>query len=263
MDYTIDVSNWDGYNSSGQPVTVDWAATGFPIGIMKCSEAMFYDKSFTRQWAAAKAGGVLRCAFHFLRANVSGIAQAQSCWQILQEDFTGEDYFAADFETFDGMTGQQALIGLASFLNEMGRYIPSSRILIYTGAYTWYEAGGATALWAKKYKLWLAQWPWDNYIANIVPLPPYRWDAVTIAKHKALIESGAAKPISAKPFYGQLAPWGSEISIWQYTAKYNPLLIPGYKSSKKQVDYNAILIPFETPVLKTCPTCNGTGKVLA
>ena len=244
---TIDVSRYDSYNNSGNLVPIDWRATGFPLAIIKSSEATFSDLAFKMQWQAAK--GLPRMAYHFFRSDVNAIAQAQFMTSLLKPDFTENDFIAIDFETRDGMTNSQCLAGCFSFLYEMEKV--GTRPFLYTYPSFWNELGGAYQPAAKKYPLWLGQWPWDNWFKDI-KLPPFTWTAAKMAEKKWAIESGTIKPMT-------LAPWVSP-AIWQWTARADPKQIPGYYANKSAVDYNVIFdVDLPNPTHPSvCPTCGQT-----
>jgi len=75
MDYTvtgIDVSAWDPY--------IDWPMVKnqkIRFVIIKATEGLdYFSKAYDSQWAGAKSVGILRGAYHFLRANQDGAKQA-------------------------------------------------------------------------------------------------------------------------------------------------------------------------------------------
>jgi hypothetical protein len=261
MKWSIDVSGYDARRYSFPAgyiydLPTDWKKArdegGLSLAIIKCSEGNNYtDRAFRMQWAAAK--GILpRLAYHFFRANINAIQQANYVKTLLSYDFDPKtDFVAMDFETTDGMTGQQTLMAGGSFLYEIEKM--GTMPFIYSG-WTWREIGGETnGLWAKKYPLWLASWPLDNWIANTaIQLPPYLFDAAKLADFKNKIATGAIKPNVPKPW--------TIPAIWQFTARADTRFIPGHPAVKTAADYNAIYI--DVPVIGTtpthpavCPTC--------
>lgn len=263
MDFSnlgIDVSKWDAYNNQGKLVVIDWEATGMPLAIIKCSQAKFTDPAFLLQWDAASV--IPRVAYHYFDCYVNAIEQAKYVWSVVRHDFTENDYLAIDFEHYLGAgrynpMNVNSLMALGSMLYELEKVIPVEQLMIYTGTSFWYPCGGKTATWAKKYKHWQAQWPWDNWLLNIIPLPPKTWTEKLLAEKVALIDQDIVKPV-------ECLPWGRP-DIWQFTARLDPKILPAgsYPGNKVAVDLNYIYMDLEpAPVYKTCPTCDGTGKIL-
>ena len=263
MKWAIDVSGYDGrryVNPTGYvyDLPMDWKKArdigGLSLAIIKSSEGTGYtDGAFRMQWAAAK--GILpRMAYHFFRANLNAIAQAQFVKSLLAPDFDPRtDFVILDLETYDGMTGPQILAAAGSWLYEMEKI--GTLPLIYTYPGFWNAIGGAAATWAKKYPLGLAQWPLDNWIANTaIQQPPYLFDVPRLADFKAKIVAGTIKPMALKP-------WDSP-AIWQFTSRADTKAVPGHPAVKTACDYNAVymtipdLIPPASPAHPSiCPTC--------
>ena len=269
MKWAIDVSGYDGRRyvfPTGYiyDLPMDWTRArdvgGLSLAIIKSSEGTGYtDGAFRMQWAAAK--GVLpRAAYHFFRANLNAIKQAQFVKSLLQYDFDPKtDFVILDLETYDGMLGPQILDAAGSWLYEMEKM--GTLPLIYTYPSFWTGIGGqnTSASWARKYPLALAQWPLDNWIANTaIQMPPYLFTAPLLADFKAKVASGALKPMALKPWTGMPA-------IWQFTSRADTKAIPGHPAVKTTADYNAIFMPLPDlvpPLPPThpaiCPTCGQT-----
>jgi hypothetical protein len=264
MKYTIDVSFYDIYtgrtlpNGAYQTIPIDWGKTGYPMAMIKSSQGIsIKDAGFDLQWEAAK--GLKRVAYHFFEPDPDAIKQAANLRRVVEPVFTENDFIAVDFENYRGnrpMTSR--VLWLGSFLYETEKWIHDpKKIFIYTGRSYWYPCGGEKATWAAKYRLWQAIWPWENYFKYKV-FPPYTWTPDQVREKKQLIESGMAKPPIC-------LPW-TETDIWQWTSRFDPLQVPGYYANKKQLDHNVIYMDLGEPTIpqyKTCPTCNGTGKVEA
>lgn len=253
MKTTIDVSRYDAYDPAGNPIPVDWRATGYPLAIIKSSEALFTDKAFPMQWQAAGDAGIPRAAYHFFRADKNAVAQAWWCWQILKDEgFTDRDYVILDYETYDGIPPADTLPMAKIWLDEMAK-VTRHPPMLYTYPAFWKSVGGEKAGWAKQYPLALAQWPWDNYFLS-VKLPPYTWTPAQMSVKLALIDTGAVKPMP-------LAPWDKP-AIWQWTARGDPKQIPGYYANKKAVDLDIVYMDLEAePAPRKCPTCGQEWKV--
>jgi hypothetical protein len=255
--YTIDISKWDSYKSSGAMFAFrGWKDNGFPLAIMRASYGLNQDPGLNLQREAAQ--DIPRLFYHYFYPNISAIAQSDFCWEVLHDDFKKTDYVAADFEFMSGLSGTYALTALKTFLSSMETHVPADRIFIYTGGPFWANAGGLTAEWAAKYRLWIAEWPWDNYFRYKI-FPPYTWTPAQMAEKKGLIDSKAIIPLGYAPFYGKLAPWNRLPDIWQFTSRADPKQIAGYEANKKQVDFNAIYMDIGSPAPKICPCC---GQVI-
>lgn len=243
MKWGVDVSVWDAVklvDGKRTYIPMNWRASGLDLALIKCSEATFEDPAFKVQWAAAK-GIVPRIAYHFFRSNQNAIAQAEKVKSILADDFDrSTDFVALDFETADGVPAAQRLAAIGSWLYEVEKF--GTLPFIYTYASFWLDAGGARAIWARKYPLWFAAWPLDNWIANL-PLPPYIFTAEKLAQFKADIVAGKYKPSIPRPW--------SECAIWQFSARIDSRAIPGHPAIKKVVDYNAVL--FNLPTMREKP----------
>lgn len=236
MNFAIDVSHYDARkNVAGKIVyiPVDWRASGLDMAIVKISEGVWEDPAFRIQWAAAK--GMPRMAYSFFRSNINAIAQAEFVKSLLTDFDRKTDFVALDFETVDGVDGKARLAAVGSWLHEMEKFgtVP----FVYTYRSFWLDAGGAGATWARKYPLWFAAWPKDNWIFNVA-LPPYIFTASRLEALKAEVVSGKLKPSIP-------APW-TECAIWQFTARCDPKAIPGYSGDKKVCDYNAVFMSLPT-----------------
>jgi hypothetical protein len=260
---TIDVSLYDAARLNPlkpgtliYDVTLDWERTGFPIALIKSSQAMFTDPAFLLQWDAASC--IPRVAYHYFDFYANAIQQAQYAWSVVRHDFTKMDILAIDFEHNLGSGRYNPINGatlqaLGSMMYELEKVIPASQLMIYTGTSFWYPCGGKLAAWAKKYKHWQAQWPWDNFLINgKVALPPYVWPEKLLNEKVALIDSGYAKPV-------ECLPWGRP-DIWQFSARLDPKMIPSYPPGKKAVDVNYVYMDIvPAPPVKRCAAC---GQVI-
>uniref|UniRef100_A0A6H1ZAM3 Putative glycoside hydrolase n=1 Tax=viral metagenome TaxID=1070528 RepID=A0A6H1ZAM3_9ZZZZ len=232
--WAVDTSIWDAVTIVAGKVVykpVDWVKTGLDMAIVKVAEGVWEDPAFKIQWAAAK-GVMPRIAYHFFRSNQNAIAQAEFVKSILADDFDrSTDFIALDFETADGVPPDRRLAAVGSWLYEVEKF--GTLPFIYTRASFWLDAGGAQAVWARKYPLWLAAWPLDNWIARM-KLPPYIFKVEKLAKFKADIVAGKYKPSIPRPW--------SECAIWQFTARADTRAVPGHPAVKKVCDYNAVFM---------------------
>ena len=250
-DWSIDVSSYDAKQANGSYAAMNWTAAhllgGIGVAIIKSSEGTNWtDPAFAMQWQAAKNAGLVRVAYHFFRSNENAITQANYFKSILIKNgfIVGNDFIAADFETLDGKGGAFCLAAVSSFLYEVKKLIPASHMLIYTFPSFWQSIGGTgtAGIWATEYKLALAAWPKDLYIASI---PLSLFNSATLEAFKAQINAGITLPPVLKP-------WRSP-AIWQFTSRVNTNVIPGYVGVKKAVDYDAIYPSLLGGVIPTPP----------
>ena len=169
----IDVSVWQDDNSTAQ--MMDFAKAkqaGANFTFIKASERGGVDPDFTKNWKNAKAAGLPRGAYHFLRWDLSGLMQARIFCSLLKDD-PGELPPVADFEapTKNGINPSNDL--LAQFLDEVQRetgQVP----MIYTSPGFWNSWGKNKnglfdAKWAY-YPLWIA-----HYTAAKSPMMVEPW----------------------------------------------------------------------------------------
>lgn len=272
--FMMDVSLWDaGHSVAGQTVfdlPVDWnkaATIGISVAAIKMSEGglvnhagkyvdgAYIDPAFKMQWAAA--AGRPRIAYHFFRSNRNAILQAADVLDIWNSvPHTGNDRLCTDFETQDGRTGKDCLLAMDSFEYELHKST-SQYPHLYTYPSFWLAIGGASATYAAKYPLLLAQWPLDNWIANTsIQLPPYAFSGSTLTELLAKVQDGRLVPLDGKPYNRSLAPWGINIDAWQFTARAWTASVRGHPAVKKVCDLNVIYKPWWTITApRRCPTC--------
>jgi lysozyme len=64
--------------------TLGWASSGKGFAILKATQGTSYtDSDFAENWAALKSAGVVRGAYHFFDATVSGVDQANYFLQVV------------------------------------------------------------------------------------------------------------------------------------------------------------------------------------
>jgi hypothetical protein len=130
-----------------------------------------------------------------------------------------------------------------TFLAEVKRELGKAGIYTYP-AY-WNGLGAHTQPDGLNYLLHMAQWPLDNWIANI-PIWPYNFRLPKLQSMMSQIAAGTMKPMS-------LLPWGTNIMAWQFTARAWTADVPGHPAIKKVCDMNAILKPWWNTVVPPAP----------
>lgn len=145
----IDVSRWQ--------EEINWgavAADGIDFAFVKASEGeTLRDPQFDHNWAAAKAAGLTRGAYHFYRANVDPEAQAANFLAALALE-PGDLAPVVDVETRDGVSRAELVAGLQTFLL-LVEVRTGVRPVVYTGQKFYYRhlAGhlDGYALWIARY----------------------------------------------------------------------------------------------------------------
>jgi hypothetical protein len=182
------------------------------------------------QWTAARKSQMIMGAYHFFRSNVNAIAQAQKYISVMQGALVSpKDFLIVDFETLDGAKPCDANKAAASFCYEIEKKL-GSNIVIYTGYSFWKELinAGCDVSWAKKYKLWLAGYPYDPSPNMTNPPAPFR--AARMTQIEQLVLSGKIKPMIP-------APW-THVDFWQFTAWADSRDVLGHPAIKSVVDVN-------------------------
>lgn len=136
---------------------IDWkkvAAAGYSFAFLKATEAKaFRDPSFQRNWEETKKNGIIRGAYHFFRANIDGMAQAQALLNSMGQLQLGDLPVTCDFETMDGVDATAALARLKIFMDRV-KTITKKTPILYTMKDQLEKCGFAKEL--AEYPLWLA-----------------------------------------------------------------------------------------------------------
>lgn len=167
----MDISHW-----AGGVVKFDVAkANGLDFVFIKAKDGYVTSKWFPENWAAAKAEGIPRGAYHWLypSEHLSANTQASRLWTLLSGssgELAGEDFgelpIVVDFEwtTWNGKPANPTIKDLYGFVTTW-EYHTSQKPIIYTAPGYWNEYGSLDTFWAK-YKLWIA-----NYGVNTPTIP--------------------------------------------------------------------------------------------
>lgn len=145
----IDISHWQG--------RIDWPTVAGTVrrAYIKSSEHVSWvDSRFSENWRNAKAAGIQRGAYHFFRANYSGVAQAQHFIRTIGTD-RGELAPAVDVETGDGVAQALLTARLRACLLEVERL--AVKPIIYSSASAWNSLTNRPT-WAVEYEWWLAHY---------------------------------------------------------------------------------------------------------
>lgn len=190
----VDVSHWQG-------ASIDWKkvkASGREFAFMKATEGTNYkDDTFAKNWAGAKAAGLIRGAYHFHRTNADPIKQAE--YFVSAVGKLGADDFPLMLDVEDANNPPSAAAVKANVkaclehIQKLTGRVP----IIYTGS--WYWSGYlANAAGFEKYPLWIAAYPnsWPNN--SYCPSLPANWKKWTFWQY-----SSGANGVPAVPGIGQ------------------------------------------------------------
>ena len=189
----MDISRWDGLFDAEKA-----KAAGISFVWIKSSQALFTDSWFVRNWAIAKAAGLIRGAYHYLDWSCSGLSQGNYFWNLIKDD-PGELPPCVDFE-------QRRLLDIPrgdehGHLSNCLSAIKAPKAAIYSSRNYFERYGTASEAWLK-YDLWNVTVYYSPYPANTSPYP--------------------------------VIPWGNNWKFWQWTFKANG---PQYgTSTTKEVD---------------------------
>lgn len=163
----IDVSSWQG--------TVDWqavAASGVRFAFIRAFDGLGADHEFRRNWAGAKAAGILRGVYVYFRARHSGAAQAQRLLAALGDD-VGELPPVLDLETFDEQTAGKALVEVRQWVAAMRKGVGRDPML-YAGSFWHFNAAPLVGGEFADLALWT-----PDYTETGCPGVPQGWDRWT------------------------------------------------------------------------------------
>lgn len=178
----IDVSVYD-------PV-VNWnkvRAQGYRFAYIRSSYGVsnnqtMMDTMFQAHWAGAKAAGVLRGAYHYLRASQDGTKQAIEYLRIANPQ-AGDLPAALDLEEAfnQDATNAQFIKNAEAFLKKVEQET-GIKPMVYSRASFLKEkvsqANGKAPAWAKDYRMWVAHWTY-SYNENIKPIEAAGWAPYT------------------------------------------------------------------------------------
>ena len=163
----IDVSSWQG--------TVDWqavAASGVRFAFIRAFDGLGADREFRRNWAGAKAAGILRGVYVYFRARHSGATQAQRLLAALGDD-VGELPPVLDLETFDEQTAGKALVEVRQWVAAMRKGVGRDPML-YAGSFWHFNAAPLVGGEFADLALWT-----PDYTETGCPGVPQGWDRWT------------------------------------------------------------------------------------
>lgn len=163
----IDVSHYQG--------EVDWpavAAGGVRFAFIKATDGIDdIDPHFARNWAGARAAGMLRSAYHFFRPSLDATRQAEHFLGVVTMDDLALPP-ALDVEVADGLDPPALQQGIKTWLETVGAVLARAPI-VYTDPSFWRQHVAADF---SAYPLWLACYA-DQ------PQVPATWPTWTFWQH--------------------------------------------------------------------------------
>lgn len=230
MKVGIDVSKWD--------TKIDWSKYDWDFAFIKVSEGTVIDPMFDSHWISAR-GNTQRGGYHFFRAFVDPRQAAQRFIEYLNGDM-GELPPVLDLESANGIEKKTVVSRALTWLKEYER-MTNVRPIVYISEGFIAEIELYKYPDFEDYDLWLAQYPFDLIYDGYT-------ESDRTQKLKSILDNPLSLRIPRSP-----APF-KKIKYLQWTAKGNPLDVPGYYigiGSKKAVDLNFELNEEETPMPTT------------
>jgi GH25 family lysozyme M1 (1,4-beta-N-acetylmuramidase) len=169
--------------------TLDWssASGSTSFAIIKATQGTSYtDSDFASNWAALKAAHIVRGAYHFFDATVSGVTQANYFLEVVGTMEPGDLPPTLDIEcpvagesdclgngSSGAASGSQITQAMNDFLNTVKAATGLTPIVYSFGS--WFSDNGVDTTGLEAYPLWLADYSGTNCFN--VPSP---WSAPTI-----------------------------------------------------------------------------------
>jgi lysozyme len=166
--------------------TLPWASSGTGFAVIKATQGDYYaDADFAANWAALKSAKVVRGAYHFFDATVSGVDQANYFLSVVGTIEPGDLPPTLDIECpsgdsdclGDGSSGaapsSQITMAMNDFLTTVKTATGLTPIVYSYGS--WFSDNGVDTTGLENYPLWIADYSGTNCFN--VPTP---WTAATI-----------------------------------------------------------------------------------
>lgn len=161
----LDVSVWQ-----GKFCWYDAMKAGKSFGMIRSSIGLWEDKQWERNWRRAGKYDILRCSYHFLKANVNVRDQARFAVSLVkQRPVEMGLYVDIEHDTAGNIPNAEQVKAFSEIVTNsyQGPYG------IYTSAYQWSVGPGPGQHWAGEYLLCVADWggldaprlpgPWDEW----------------------------------------------------------------------------------------------------
>ena len=140
------------------------------------------DTMFDAHWAGAKAAGMIRGAYHYLKAKEDGKAQAVEVLKIVKPEATDLP-IALDLEEYfnKGATNKQFMDNAEAFLSHIKSQTGKTPFVYSRGSFLQSnvsQANGKAPAWAMNFRMWVAHWTYA-YGENIKPIEAPGWPGYT------------------------------------------------------------------------------------
>lgn len=185
MSNGIDCSHWQG--------TIKWeqvAAAGIEFAIIKATEGTgWLDDQFRNNWNGAKANGILRGAYHYLRPGLDVEDQIDHYTDVVGPLGERDLIPWLDVETAQPGVNQPA-VPLAQVVDEVAEAVSllvdayDCPVGIYTGKWFWDDLPQPQAGQFGGHPLWVATYYKDGKPGN--PLLPKGWNKYAIHQHSSM-----------------------------------------------------------------------------
>ena len=170
-----------GFDISRYEPKIDWnliRAQDFKFVIIKATEGTSYqDPVFPTHWANAKNAGLIRGAYHYLRAGDDANAQAQLFLRTVKLENGDLPPFLDLEETFNNNQSNANFISRAEAWLKIVEQATGRKPLIYSRASFLQErvsSNGRAPSWAKNYSVWIANYLY-NYVEGSQPFEAPGW----------------------------------------------------------------------------------------
>jgi MYXO-CTERM domain-containing protein len=167
--------------------TLPWASSGKGFAILKATQGDYYtDADFAANWAALKSAKVVRGAYHFFDATVSGVTQANYFLQVVGTIEPGDLPPTLDIECpvsgesdclGNGTSGAAPAAQITQAMNDFLTTVKTATGLtpiVYSYG-SWFGDNGVDTTGLESYPLWLADYSGTSCFQ--VPAP---WTAATL-----------------------------------------------------------------------------------
>jgi lysozyme len=216
--------------------TLGWASSGKGFAIIKATQGTSYtDAEFAANWAALKSAGVVRGAYHFFDATVSGVDQANYFLKVVGTIEPGDLPPSLDIECpvagesdclGNGSSGDAPAAQITQAMNDFLTTVKTATGLtpiVYSYG-SWFSDNGVDTTGLESYPLWLADYSGTSCFE--VPTP---WTAATIWQYDS---SGTVSGVNVDDDYFL----GTAAQLATFTAN-GSLPIDGGAGSDGGVDY--------------------------
>jgi lysozyme len=192
----IDVSHHNG--------AIDWTqvkAAGYTFALAKATDGTGIDHTFTRNWPAIKAAGLMRGAWHYARPKHDAVAQAKHFYKTASPA-SGDLHMALDLEWHgsEGVSASKLRDWAKAFLDEIQRLTGAPAIFYSGGPFITENMGNPSTNWGCP--LWISEVVPESRLSKYMPRAWTDWTFWQWAEMKAT--PGTSKGAEQDYFKGSL-----------------------------------------------------------